>query len=522
MKRLLTLFCCFIIVCTEAQTLNNGLIKRMPFYNLGYLVLNKNVNPSITKFRVNVIKRIKNSNGTFTNTKVLDQLLPATKNYLKITPEFLRRNLGNTKYLLRIEALNNTGSVLFQTSIVNILSGSDLIDPYPSECVGCTPNPNGGFLCKWTCNGRDYAYEIWKEDQGNSNHKLSLQLGFDYFDQASQVGIPYYEYVSQSVLSSWCNTPSIYFSWPGITATNCYTVDGLNFIGPLDGNLNIYYDRSNTRIYGNVYGVAKGRGVWEVASPNIYTTNFISGDNCNNPLSMEINRVNTYGNITQQGLPPLSCVPAAIGNQTNPNNPSGFSSDCLGIQPLMFDTTTNVLNPNWFSSWVVDLIDCYNGAGFNGGFQGANVMIHHVSGDDPTPIITTLVDLQNNPLSLENGLYTVGFLFDDGSYKAAMLDIDGNNTLIAKVMQSTITNITSDNANEYAFKIDNRLDQSVNYRLYDVMGVELSNQELTFNKINSYTTKIQVDEKLNHGVLLHHFTFQDGSIKVIRTLNTDK
>ncbi len=493
----------------SAQKISNSMIKYMPKNAMGYLVLNSSAYPSVKDWRLSIIKRSLAYDGALNETLVGMDILSNIKNFKRINSDYLRRNPQEGKYYFRLIGYDAANTRIVQSNLLSIIG--DLDNPTPEACNGCPPP--FGIICEEDCNGPDYAYTIvqYSADANQNTSYYSIEGAFDYFDQNLALGIPYYEYMSPTQLAIRCTNGNI--SHPA-AAIYCSNPDGINVTLPLDGNTNIYYDANGTRIYGSVYGVAKGLGVWGTGG-NIFTPVLLDGTSaCSFPFSMKMSRINAYSNINSLNYPSLTCIPAFSGGSSGPIG-AGASADCLGDSlPDPFSSLSSS-----FSNWIGAISDCYGIAGLSDPFPVTTTIQIHSLTDDLLPNVTTsLGEIQSGALELSDGLYTFGLTMSDGTYFPFINEVNSSaasNRIAQSINASSAPSILIDQ--ELNFTIETTSKINFNYLMYNSIGVKVYEENnLSLSIGERFSKKLPLN--LPKGVYVTKWIFSDGTVKSIKVI----
>ncbi|MBI3136018.1 MAG: hypothetical protein HYZ14_15175 [Bacteroidetes bacterium] len=497
----------------------NG-ITAMPMFTQGYVVMDKNNYPEVVQWRVQVFETTVSDDGPVT-LQVMNSLLPTGKNYTKIPSAYMEREADATSYSLRVSGYDTDGGVVIQSALLSVLGGP--ADP-AEQCVGCTGG-TGIPWCESICNGREYAYDIVQWPYIGSSSYFTVELAFDYFDQQLQLGVPYYEYMNSTTWYNYCSNSSTLFTWPAVNARiqqgDC-SPDGINVIGPLDGNTNTYYDRNNVHITGNdIFGIAKGRGIWENGSTtggNIFTPNLqIGTEACQYGLSFAIDVINDYSNTAND----LECI-ATLNGTTLSGGSSPGSDDCLG-EFFNSDSTWSS-----FNGWIASLNDCYLDAGFTGGFLDTalfrSVTVTNIDGstNDLFPmVITDLNQLTDGSVLFETGLYSLGFVFDGGAYLPKVFEIaPAQKSVLSESTKIEIFPVPI-SAENYQLQITTAKGGSCSYEVFDLLGRKLYSETINLEKDQVFLKTINPEMHGSGNMLLHRFTFSDGSVTTLQTTGSN-
>lgn len=513
MKKLIAVL--FILMGSLCSFSQMNIIKMMPAFSQGYLVLNKTANPNVVTWRITITKRVYSGDGTYTDTQVNQFSLSDGLFYKKLPVEYVM-NDKTSNHLASIVGLDSRGNILAQSEQRVISAGSGV--DAPEGPVGGLPP--GGPKCSWTCNGQDYAYTIFVYETISGGAIMTLEPAVDYLDP-SGAGVPYYRYFDLSSMLAYCNNSSM--AWMGYGpsfGSNCsgpyYNND---VIGPLDGNSTVYYDINGTRIWGNVYGVRKGLGPWR--GQNIYSNPMADWSQlCGLDFVSAMGIINNQSNLhdVPGNLPDLICTPAFGGGSTEPNG----SDDCLDITLDDFFINDEGDSVSWsfdqaYQAWLQALTDCWRDHNYHGAPVGIQV------GDlslDNTGTSYNVNEVLSGAVSvnLSPGLYNTGVSFSDGFYLPLMVEVPSSTstTTSANNLDVTVYPVPIVN-NSFNLLLTAHADLQFSYQLTDAYGYTLHTENISLNKNTTLDKSINPEAALTHGLLVHRFIFQDGSVKNIMT-----
>lgn len=403
-------FNCKILQNPDTPNIKKSIVKFNPLFSQGYLILDKNIYHSVKNWEISIVYK-NSSEKDKENVRVVQTVnLNSSKSYWRI-PEKYQQKDGN--YFYKIKGLDDAKSVLIEEPLAAFVGVGE--GDHPPICTGC-PILNKG--CEWTCNGKTYAWTIkqWiHPDFSKSMLDLRTAVahsdGFNYY--------PYYLYMSENAFfNNFCPNTN---NWTHIT--NSCSPNGISIVGPLDGSDNVYHNALGAVISGNVYGVAKTKGVWR-GSPIQTKLELLYGTEvCVNDLNWAIAQMNIYGDFSRGGslpnFPKLKCNPAVgvSGSGSNFSDFSGFSS-CLGI---------SFIDYNDFYEYLDAVDDCREGEGWNGAWldvvEGISItnLVEYNTGTLPITIdVDKLFDKDGvwigQDFTLKPGLYAIGIELKTGKY----------------------------------------------------------------------------------------------------------
>lgn len=433
------------------------------------------------------------------------------------------------RYFVAVEGYSKTNGKLWEEPITAIA-----IDAPPIEfaCQGCTPFVQ---VCRWTCNGTNYAWDIqqYKDPNSNASH-FTLSQAYNYFDDIEQVAIPYYYYLPIHLLSDFPYDPTyIKITQP----FNTNTTTG-SFCSP-----------GNSPISGNVFGVAKDIGKWKdgvVSTSGGQPLN--TGDIClsNDRISM-INFMNNHADFTNSvgnsslpdPLDPLACHPSFCGvnfsgGSTGVNGGNSPIEDCRATN-LSF----NLCQPGevapgdcdgGFTQMTEAFFDCVSAPQPNlNPNQGiSRILITDLNGEsgiNRTKSVEVKFNEQKGEWHMPNlpkSLYAISILFNDGQNLPMVKEFsftnktpkerEKANSLEVHVIPVPVVGTHFD----LQLKAEERL--KFRYELFDNYGIKRYEKDFVMQKNEETTITINPITNMPTGLLMHRFIFMDGSYKSIESI----
>ena len=353
-----------------------------PGYSQGYLVLNPSKYQNLVYWKIDIISPKE------ANEKSIS--LPKGKNYWKIPEKLLQDNNRSKVKISGFDSSDNT-VIEVEPFMPNTTSPSFIPDGWPDLELGCT----------WKCVSSSYAWEIrlWHEEDNESSYLLSLHHTFDYYNEEEDLYIPYYSWMTEDAFNNYCNSIGL----PDL----CTEPYGIQRIGPRAGD--------------GKYGVAKDLGPWEGSSIATPIDNLLNGTfDCGWERSWAIETLNIYGEFTipsGESFPEVSCIPLpGPGGIGIGNEPIGGSNNCIGQVDFGEEGFWGYLGSYWKcmkeNGWNSDWVETFDS------FQIINLNNPNVDKTiiSPSRSFDEKGNWSGNSFDIENSLYLIGFIFNDGRY----------------------------------------------------------------------------------------------------------
>ena len=349
----------------------------------------------------------------------------------------------------------------------------------------------------------------------------------------------------------------------------CVYPNGVNVIGPLDGNATTYYNVNGLPISGAVIGVRKDAGPWKVQNGQVQTppTLLFGLGVCTNPRSWAIGIVNTHGDFSRSGnlpdFPPLQCMPqpgipdggAGSSNIADPKCLPPSIQFTIGVDGDFWKYMEKVhkcYDKNYDSWWgnppeegkegqgpaqwwtlvnriiIADLGDgtggtepiIINTARFFNSNEGGNSEPDDGTGGDPGDGTTGVSGEWNgSQFTLNPGLYSIGIAFKNGNYVPHVVEVpvavynvyEQANFFEAQIFPNPIT------GDQFQINMQAQVTMKFDYEIWDFYGNQLYSRNFVMHIEQDRTHTINKNN-LPSGLLLHRFVFEDGSVKSIQTL----
>lgn len=519
MKNILLLLTLFISTLSFSQ---EKLVKVMPNIGQGYLVLNEIKETKISFYEVTLIHRVFNEDGTFHDYSVkLDMKYGST--YVKF-PSYVYTD--GDFYLFSVTAYD---------SGKNVITTEGPIPLTDKTCNGCGNYPK---VCSKKCNGTTYAWEINAYQGSGSNFYFSLDPVANYFDEESQVMIPYYQYMSETqfnaVVNDW-KPWDRYYNVPNWWDRGLYIIEIPNTFP------HKYLDNQNAAITSPVvYGVQKYLGDWTSNGSNSANITPIipfaidQYELCNKPKSWFIDEMNSKidfsskTNWNYQPMPELECIPAYTpytgGGVSNPNPFSGnLFLDCM--EDVSLDSNINSqIDQLMDCVYDYDIGDTTSSSGTtttgNGWFNVIDAIT--LSRIDTKAEVKKIVESDiykpngeytGFRFAIEPGLYALGLVFKNGFYlpivKECKQRSEFNYKLADFLEAKSYPNPILNNQFELYMKASAKV--KFDYVLYDFFGNEIYRKNFVLQQYEERTFTVKPNVEIPHGMLINRFIFEDGS-----------
>ena len=493
MKHLfLTITLLFSIIASGQEKI----IKLLPNVGQGYLVLDKTVNTNIDFWSVSLIHRTFGADGSFKDD-VIKQTELFGINYINIPKEI---TASTETYLIQVEAYSAAKEIIISEGPVQVSIGT------------------GSYteVCKWTCNGITYAFDIKQAVHPNGGSSIfSLNTSFDYFNTSIQMAIPYYQYMTDNAfLNTYCPSGD----WTQFTSS-CSS-NGITIVGPLNGNSGNYRDATNNVLSGNVYGVMKTLGPWHgnfIQTPDQAFGNTV----CANDLNWAINLMNTaaLGTLfSSQGMPNLQCIPSFDSDPSG----SGFNPECLLLlQSFILGEDGDIFD-------LLSQIEACNSGGSSTHWweEIDNVIVNDLD-KFSTPTVINSSDLFNangefvSPnITLNPSLYSIGISLKNGQYIPLVKELKKplvNAYELANLLDVVIFPVPIP-GEQFEINFQAHAKLKFDYVLTDFNGNELFRKNFVIQEGQDRNHTIKPKKTMPSGFLVNLFIFEDGSVKSVQTI----
>lgn len=419
-----------------------------------------------------------------------------------------------------------------------------------------TPIHSGGAiaspLCKKKCDGNDYAYEIVQNKFPNGETYFTAGVTCAYFDETTNTRVPYYQYFSDAVWTTFQNTSNPY--------------EDLEIISFLKSDMGINFSVFNSNGVGintnQVRGVEKtveskkGNQLDMKEYQGAITSIFASAQPCNISLSDYNFIFNNYVMNIPSTLNPLECF-------SNPNNWTwNGTSPVFGGDPTNHGQNGNNygdgvifewVNKFWFKDWENGSHNfLYPG---NGGILPVNKMkmALEAATDPNTGTISAsefiFFDIRkvgdpsfslylsaSELLQSDNSLSLSGYAFSEGLYK--MNVYFSNNVLYpvcfesfgsGSVATNSLSNYLITNlfpvpvtGTSFTAKFQGQKSMSFVYELYNSSGdlLDQKNFDIQNGEEIIYNVDADISNIAAGGLLVNKLTFEDGSTNTIQIIKS--
>ncbi len=409
-------------------------------------------------------------------------------------------------YLIKVEAYSAAKEIIISEGPLQVSIG---IESYTE-------------VCKWTCNGITYAFDIDQAVHPNGGSSIfSLNTAFDYFNSSIQMAIPYYQYMSPTQyqqISQSSSNPNYNQDLANYGLTN-FSINGITVI-QINATGSSYHDVQNNVLSGTVYGVQKTLGPWNgnfIQTPNQAFGNTV----CPNDLNWAINLMNTAGGGTlfsSHGMPNLQCLPSF---DSDPDG-SDFNAECLLLlQDFILGEDGDIFD-------LLSQIEACNSGGSPTHWweEIDGVLINDLDISTP-PIVINSSDLFNangefvSPnITLNASLYSVGIHLKNGQYIPLVKELKKqlvNSYELANLLDVVIfpVPITGEQF-EINFKTQAKL--KFDYVLTDFNGIELFRKNFVIQEGQDRNYTIKPKLTMPSGFLVNIFIFEDASVKSVQTI----
>lgn len=525
----------FLSVMSLAQSSLN--IYGLPNLNKGYAVWNCD-DPDLSYYRVHILENT--LSGNTLNQTLLERHELWGINYLKVKDDFWKTSHSDKWYTIQVLAFNSSGN---QISV----DEEDLQDVINSA------GPEGGFgetLCNWECVSSNYAYRIQAYDYNGFNY---IQMNtFDYVNEAG-IGVPHYRwfdpveydmYTDEGFGSGSSNYHGMSSGWNFPEVGEPY-VEGAQIIKLENTSDSYFCDVNGTQITSNyVYGIQKALGPWE--DGNEYRMYDYGVNLClvqygmapPDGLGALINLMNNEND--DPNLPTLACAAnlgAGCGSNGNGTPDDGIFDDIeieAEVECGIIFTYNSIWGP--IGDAIDSDFDCLppsnliiDGEIAIGTFLASTEVFQIVELDEsPETILLTsasdYIDASGEPISmslnLEPGLYKIIAKTPNKGLRYTIAEVDNriNLSLLHKDYFSAVIFPNPIINNNYNIQMQASARLNVLYELFDSQGNLLWKQ--SFNLKDGHDESHQIDPGLQipSGMLLHKFSFEDGSSETYTTL----
>ena len=511
-----------LLILASTLLVNAQLIKYDPLLSQGYLVLSEKTQKGedIASYQVLIYERVFSDSINYTD-KVINKYRLAKTNYMKLEKDYYVPN-GDNYYGIKVMAFNNNGQI---------------ISEFGPELPPQIPGYDMEYARTWKCQGRTYAYSItaMKHESNNMGY-LSTGTAVRFYDNISEIAIPYYQYMGQleyEVLIDNEDLLSVH-----------YGLDYIN-MNPQQSNPNHIIlhnvtqsqgikDQNGIALTGTVHSIAKSSGYWRQHPPQSEAELELTGYNLFN-IDWAINTINAYPSLVQPpptSQPELSCNEISGGAEPSfEETDAGWSIHCLGEN---YDFGEGA---DFFE--IMDFIfeNCFESSGNNGieyvveimnTLQIAHININPINRNTGTSRSLSVKDFYNTDgelvspdFLLNAGLYQMNFVFEDNSSLPKIIDfkedIQNYSEFSNELNVTVFPNPIPRKENTFSLHLVSTAKLYFNYTLWDTQGHLLYQEKMFIDKDKTADIKIVVKD-LPSGTLINNFEFEDGSVLSVTSI----
>ncbi len=497
------------------------LVLKEPRFNQGFLVLDDKI-PNVYGFKIFIYNRQFQANGTW-NDVLIEQVKLLGRNYYRIPSNYFLETATH-EFVYLVQAINANDDVVVSHGPISLIGEG-------------TP-----WLVKelTICNGPTFAFGIQQTQHPSGGlYNYSLTSVYDYFDESIQFGgvVPFYEYIYNATWDNNSGNPD----WrqyheleapdapqvPGPTAEHNRVVEAL------PGGT--YYNSDNELLsfsMDGIIGVQKTLGPWQNIGSSACYANGITTDWTQFGTNGLISHFNDYSNISEwvgnsdpslYVADELYCPASAYSVSYDPSDQS-WGGGCFEILSL-----EDIVENDEDSDGDVDLYDnqltyadCmeYSLPGMEeliiSAYDGlVPVEVLHFTSDD-------FEDAQGNfilpSFSIDEGFYAVTTYFSNGGYMS--YHIEAKNPLRNTCPQSSLLDVTVFPVplvgNTHQLHMVSNSSLNFQYDVLDLQATSYYSEKYRLSGAHDKNHRIDCDN-LPSGILLHRFTFEDGSVKIIQS-----
>ncbi len=476
----------------------------------GYLILKEPLNPiKCWNFDFSEREYFGDSIHEY-NVNFIERVSVCGKNYLKVSDEFTSDKTRDIRVTISgIDAQNNL-----------IMFGEDIgIGIFPAPPGQKRSVPLCGAVCDGNWLGDAYAYDnrLWgyvDENDDLTGMGFISSMGAYRINQ-NNIEIPFYGYYTPAQANDW-----VFQNYPNNTIQSLHNSSPNDFSGPLNtANLAsgvTITDPYNNYISGTYYMIRKDFGPWNDFATYMKTSDF-NLPYCDFSLQYSINTINSLSPLTLNGGSQLVCNGNGFSLSIGENDV--FDTDCL---PSILNNVVDMSNSPFDILNQID--DCLDGGESNLWWEDLDFaeLVPFENSTNPSTPTTPIwnysgIESIGSTFSLSEGLYWLTAHSKKGNYYP--LIIDAKETFSFSLLQKDLVNVVifpvPHNDDFYSMNISAPFSGKMLYELHDSNGEVLFKQFIEFKStsINQpYTIKIEPNQTLPSGILLHKFTMGDGSI----------
>lgn len=485
-------------------------MSHLPSQANGFLILDKNQNPNVVEWKIN-ISRIGYDSTSTNNVFVFDRVETIS--------------LNGSNYIELDQTYTNSGDYFIQI-IGNNSSGIGIIEEGPVQI--CNECPSSFSPCMWSCVGKNYGYglELWVAPNNGSSF-----VDMNTIYPSSGPYDFYYQWVDGDDWATFSTgSPSFYglgsfdFSPSDNRIIKLYNIDYSDGL----------FDVTNNACTGLVYGIRKHYGPWQNAYGSLQSNTISSGEsNCSQNFNWAKNQVNSNsGQFTLYDVPQLSCNGTEFSPGASPYFGDGpfISDDFIQCEEWVEDALEGDNQDVWtVISYIGECIEddflSFAGGAFEWPTKLISITLKSDNGMSPIVIQENMLFDQNgnfigDTIRLSRGFYNIGLQFSDNSYKTIFFE--RTTAINSNLSQADFldVNIYEVPVTDDDFYLDMNATARVRftYSLYDNQANLLFEESYVIEKDTDVNALISVARGIPSGILINKFAFTDGSEIVIQTI----
>lgn len=521
----LALFCCLFTLCSltslqaqrgGSQTLPDVGYKLQPHRSSGFISWNNQTSLEVDAWQISVYRRTFDPQGNGTTTTIFQTV--ESKKFYQLDQSFL----DDADLYYQVNGLNAAGQII-------------VIGDVDRLCPGC-----GDFdlMCKYKCNGTDYAWELnVYEETGSNARYLGLSSTEEYYNANLSVGVPYYRYMDMNEYNAWEQANPDWQNYEIIHISNLVDGPYLNMQGNVITNLPIK-------------GVGKRLEQYN-AAPFTSSTLQQSAYPCNNTRTNTINMFNWYSDNTLNLRPLLDCQPTP-GLPTGDGVSHEYDSipddlDTLYIHvlgpsgifgedgKLWWDGSVNPGSGNsipLFTGFAQDDTEYFDDDNDGVDFPVSKFrefQLYRIDGD-MTPITISASDVflgrgatDEPKLTLEDGLYRLDVIMRDGRrlpIYSELTNMGSNTSQTQADLATVVVYPVPVVGNTYSADITTTVSGQVTYKVEDLNGNQLFATSVPMDKYVTRTVPVTLNLQgpVPYGMLVNKFIMPDGSVKYVSVI----
>lgn len=488
---------------------------------------------SVKYWEVEVIERSPLTDSTYHDSRVWRHE-EWRNNYVYI-PEKYRPLDTLNKYGVNLYGKNASNEVVIEEEVIPLY-----------ECEGCE---YGGYypFVYIICNGPDYAWKVQQVVSMDSwGHKYQL-LG------ASIEGEPIYEYMTNTTYNAFLDNIGVlqdFLIYYGINNQIFLTPEGPDFTNMYVKNITNSPDVEYTDKYGNVIqdnafkAVRKAAGPWNDAVATQTYTEVLDIDplnglylNYNLQYAMDLMNSEQYG---AEVNPALECTGQGY---TPPYGEGSWEEGWANCDDLVSDELYDFNDTDEISQFLNDWHDCINpidngGGGNSGGNGNPNLpwgdvlefsmshanqnglteVFHRKSGD----FYDESGDFLPFSFTLSPGLHYMYAVLDQETDVIPDLFFEVTEPVTIGITYAHMFNFTAFPVphveDKFSINMQAAVNLSASYELFDFQGNKIHKAHYNLKQGHNEDHRIVPDEPIPSGLLVHRFTFEDGSTKTLTTM----